>query len=322
MLAEEGEIEIEKVERPLTYNNVHKILSNPFYTGKIIGNDGICNVPSISHKALVSEKLFNRVQEFLGKRNTSVHYTKKLDLPMRGCVRCNICNRVYTPYMKKGILYFGARCSRECPNQKKNFSASYLVDGIEKIIQSLYFTKSELAEIETRLRIDLGLRKEQQQVDVGEENERKEKATRENLKYLQDNKLSLLRSGAYSPEDYAKEEEKLNQILSERSEKEEVSEEEILQKFDEVEKSSELLKSLYSDYNSANLEEKEEICRIIFSELFVSQNMLQYKCKMEFKPFENRFLALCDPKGWISELSRQAIANEKIPLDRHGHHVS
>ena len=73
MLAEEGdEVEIEKVARPLTVSGIQKILTNPFYTGRTFGNENNY-VRSVSHEALIPDKLFNQVQALLKKKNVSLH---------------------------------------------------------------------------------------------------------------------------------------------------------------------------------------------------------------------------------------------------------
>lgn len=46
-------------------------------------------------------------------------------------------------------------------------------------------------------------------------------------------------------------------------------------------------------YNFAKPHEKEKIIRIIFSELYVSQDVLQYKVKKGFEAFEDRLVAIC-----------------------------
>src|SRR5205823_8160002 len=97
---------------------LHFILTNPFYTGRTLGADG-SYVQSVSHQSLVSNDLFETVQKMLKKKRVSIHYAEKLDLPFRGMVRCTDCGRVYTPYIKKGIQYFGARCAKSCPTQRR-----------------------------------------------------------------------------------------------------------------------------------------------------------------------------------------------------------
>ena len=116
MLAEEDEVEeIPKVARPVTENHISRILSNRFYTGRTLNNQGEY-VPSNSHEAIISDELFEEVQKQLKKKTTSIHYTEKLDQPLRGVCRCAYCERVYTPYMKKGIQYYNSRCTKSCKN--------------------------------------------------------------------------------------------------------------------------------------------------------------------------------------------------------------
>ncbi|MCG8402995.1 MAG: recombinase family protein, partial [Firmicutes bacterium] len=56
MLADEPP-EIEKTARPLTENHISRILTNPFYTGRTIGEDGTY-IQSTSHSALVDDHTF------------------------------------------------------------------------------------------------------------------------------------------------------------------------------------------------------------------------------------------------------------------------
>jgi site-specific DNA recombinase len=122
MLAEEDEFEeIEKTSRPVNENHISRILTNRFYTGRTLNSEGKY-IQSISHEAIVSDELFDDVQAVLKKKKVSVHYTEKLDLPLRGVVRCAHCERVYTPYIKKGIQYYNSRCTKDCENTDKNLS--------------------------------------------------------------------------------------------------------------------------------------------------------------------------------------------------------
>ena len=62
------------------------------------------------------------------------------------------------------------------------------------------------------------------------------------------------------------------------------------------------LKSAYPVYDLATPEEKDKITRLIFSELTLSENTLEYKCKNGFRTLESRFVASSDLIGWLSEL--------------------
>ena len=293
---------IEPVCRPPTVSSIHNILTNRFYIGEVRGNDNNY-VKSNSHQAIVSNELFNRVQTKLEKKYVSIYYTKNLTYPMRGIIRCEGCNRLYTPYTKKGILYFGCHCSNACANPKKSINITLLADTIGEHIKQLSFTDTELEEINTRAETDISL-VEKQRESRFEITDRKKRKLREDLSYLMDNKLTLLKSGVYTPESLIAEEEKHNQQLREIEEQETISGTELRQKVADLVKLSELLKSLYFYYEKANPHEKEQIIRILFSELTLSENGLKYKCKEEFKVFENRFIVFCAQETWISELSK------------------
>jgi site-specific DNA recombinase len=295
-LAEEDEeIDIPQVSRPINANHISRILTNQFYLGKIIGNDGRY-VPSSSHQALVDEDLFNQVQDMLKKKQVSVHYTEKIDLPFRGVVRCELCERVYTPYKRKGILYFNARCVTGCANELKNFNESFIEDKIGEVISKIHITDDEFAEMDARLGTDIALFEEKRQKNI-DHMDRKKKKVREDLTYLRSNKLSLLKTGAYTPEAMAEEETKLEDEINAFINEEHTSELAMSETMKEVTLLSELVKNVSAHYSFAKPHEKEEITKIIFSELYISGNTLSYKYKKGFAAFENRSKALGDPTG-------------------------
>ncbi len=294
MLAEEDEFkEIEKTSRPVTENHISRILTNPFYTGKVLNSERKY-IPSNSHEAIVSEKLFNDVQTVLKKKKTSIHYTEKLDQPLRGVVRCEHCERVYTPYTKKGIQYYNARCVKGCSNTLKNFNFDFIEEKIGGLISGLHFTDEEIEQMDARAGTEIALLEEKRHKTL-DQTERKKKKIREDLAYLRSNKIPLLKSGVYTPESYVAEETKLSSDLLALQNDEQISDIAMHETMKEVQKLSELVKNVAPYYQFAKPHEKERIVRIIFSELSVSQNTLNYKCKKGFECFENRFLAICDP---------------------------
>jgi len=292
--------DIPKISRPITENNVSRILGNLFYTGRVKGNNGNY-IKSISHKALVTDKTFNTVQLLLKKNTISVHYVDKLKLPLRGVIRCTECNRVYTPYIKKGIHYYNARCKKDCTNTLKNFNFKYITDKIEKKIRTLYFTDEELINLTVYLGTEISLFEERRAEEI-KQIERKKRKKREDLKYLRSNKLSFLRTEVYTPEDYANEEDKLNNELIELQGQEEISDQAMHDTMKEVIKISELLKRVTEYYGFGNTNEKEYIINILFSELFISDKTLKYKLHRGIDCLSERFHAVCDPTAWLSEL--------------------
>lgn len=301
ILADDADIKsVPKVSRPLTENHISRVLSNPFYTGRVIGPDG-AYIPSTSHAPLVSDHLFDAVQLRLGNRTVSRHYTKKLDHPFRGLVRCADCRRAYVPYAKKGHLYFRLRCAFGCSNTLKNCSMTYVASRIAGAIADLTLADDELAEIEARCSTDIVQLQEDQHRRF-DRRDRKAKRLRSDLAYLQSSRLALLRSGAYTPEALVKEEDLLKREIKRLDEEDSVSDEAMDQTMQDVVTVTELLKSLSSGYQLANPIEQDRIARVILTELFISQNTVRISPQMAFQPFMDRKSAVCDPTAWLTEL--------------------
>ncbi len=294
---EETDVEskIEKVTRPITATLVQKILRNKFYTGKTLNSDGVY-IPSKSHKAIISEELFNKVQKGLSKKNVSLRYTNKLELPYRGVARCSECGRAYTPYVQKGIQYYGSRCIKGCKNSKKNFNGNFLEEKIVDFMSMLKLRDEEKNNLNIVTSEDVSLFEEKRIKNI-EEGEGRKKRIREKLSYLRTNKLSLLMTGAYSPKTFMEEEDNLNAEILEIQNEEISSDVSMGEVIRDVVILSELIKDGLFFYLNANLQEKELIARTIFSELFISDSSLIFKCKNGFQFLETRFASIYGPTG-------------------------
>ena len=240
--------------------------------------------------------MFEKVQAVLKKKKVSVHYVEKLNELLRGFVRCSEYNRVYTPYTKKGIQYYNSRCTKECSNNFKNFNFDFIQKKIEGLITNLYFTDEEIEQMDARVGTDIALLEEKRNKGL-EQLEKQKKKVREDLAYIRSNKLTLLKTGVYTPESLMEEEAKLNGKLSAFKESEDISDVAMHETMKDIQKLSELVKNVVPYYQFANPKEKEQIARVIFSELYVSENTLEYKVENGFECFENRFQAICDPTG-------------------------
>lgn len=313
MLSEEDELsDIPKVARPVTEGHISRILRNPFYAGKVLGPDGM-HIESTSHQPLVSRELFDRVQAELARKKVSIHYDVKLDHPFRGFIRCAACKRVYTPYEKKGNLYVNARCLRDCTNERRNYPLSDIESKIGTLIAKIHFSDDELNEIDARIETNLHTASEQRHVHL-DAITRKKKHIRENLKYLDENRIELLKSGVYTPRNFVIECDQQSAQLAALRAKEEISDVMMRETIDEVVKISELLKSIVLHYNLANLYEKERIARSLFSELTIAGNALNSKLKTGLEAFESRFSAVDDLITWLSEL---CVKSKEIQVRKH-----
>ncbi len=289
-----------KLSRPLSRCQISRILTNPFYTGKVIGEDGVY-VPSTSHEALVSDALFMRVQSMLKKRHLSVHYTDKLDYPFRGFVRCALCQRVYTPYLKKGHLYYSVHCVPGCKNTLRNCKFEYICGEIGRFMRGLSFTEAEVADLESRASTEIALLEERRLSDATKA-ERTRKRIRDDLAYLRTNQLALLKGGAYSPESLADERSRLEEELDQLAEDDQISEQAMRELMQDVIRFSELLDSASLLYEMADPHEKVAFAKIIVSELRIAENVFEVSPQFGFEPFVDRSVAISAPIEWLSEL--------------------
>lgn len=303
---DDSNIEMEKVERTVLKSGMHKILTNPFYVGKIKGNDGVL-IQSTSHKPLVSEILFEKVQRLLAGKKVSIHYSRTLEYPFRGLIRCGACERVFTPYIKKGILYYRSKCKENCENPIKNVNAENVSKLIDQTIAQLQLNENELEDLNTRANTDIAVF-EIERLNRIEVSEREKKAIRENLTFLRTSKLNLLKTGVYTPEGFIYEENNLNQRLLKLQEAEQISDKAMHETIKDVIKLSELIKDIAGYGYLANYAEKERIYRFIFSELSLTENILKFKCKNGFALLQDMHVPTCFRTDPLSELPIYAKA--------------
>jgi hypothetical protein len=289
---EDGLAMREKISHKVLYTTIQPILRNRFYIAEVLNEFGVW-VPSSCHEALVSEEIFNMVQIQLNKKNKSKKYNVPLEHPFRYVFNCKDCQRSYTPYPQKGIMYCQSKCKVGCENSLKNFNIKKLLaDKVRPLIEKLVFTEDELKVFEERLSTDIGVM-EKNRIKLLADKDRQKHKLREDLAYLRENKLSLLRTKTYTPESIIAEEEKLENEIGSLMVEEEISEEAMRDTMQDVWKISELLKDALVYWDYADLYEKQEIVQIIFSELSISKNTLEYKVQKGFIPFETRFVSSC-----------------------------
>ena len=95
---------------PLSVSAIHKMLSNPFYSGTILWGGQL--YPG-KHPPLVTANEFLAVQKMLGRQN--LPHPKALQFTFRGLLRCGGCHRLLTAERKVnryGYRYIYYHCSR------------------------------------------------------------------------------------------------------------------------------------------------------------------------------------------------------------------
>ncbi|MBL7773419.1 MAG: recombinase family protein [Chitinophagaceae bacterium] len=293
--------EREKKEALPHISTISKILNNPFYIGLVRDNKGGYS-KSISHEALIGDELFNKVQKVLVEKTVTIHYSKIIEHPYRGFFRCNSCQRVFTPYIQKGIQYYYSRCQTNCTSKTKSFSLDNINRLLNVAIESLILSEKEQQELDAITNTDIAVFNSKR-LNKLDDQERAKNKIRTSLSYLQNAKLDLLQSGVYTPEKFAKEISSLQNQLDQLQNAEVISDEAMAETIKQVTILSELLKSLILQDIICNQQDKEKLVRFIFSELSIHENTLLFKVNPGFKLFENRIVRNSALLSWISELS-------------------
>lgn len=312
----ETEPDIKPVAAPVNRNNIYHLLGNRFYTG-LMQNSQREWISSRSHEALIEHELFERVQQLRKQKQVSIRYKETVGHALRGFVRCRKCTRVYTPYTKKGIQYFGSRCAPGCNNSKRSCNLTFVETALGERLPELFLEPAELKELDQRTdtglaSLDVKLHHEQVQA------ERKVRKLNEDLAYLRDNRLELLKSGVYSTTSYVDEERRLVGQVATLRETEHVSAAALDDTIKTATKLSELLNGLAGYYEVANSAEREAIMRYLFSELTMDDKGFDYSLRIEFRALEKRAVVSSAPDAWLSELLRgkDEIAHAMTQLEQ------
>lgn len=303
MLEDEERDERRDMERRCrlpSVSQIHAILTNPFYAGWVRGNDGQW-VKSASHEAIVSQALFDRVQQKLARRRTSIHYSKKLPLPFRGFLRCGSCDRIYTPYEQKGHIYFGARCDRACPNPRKSVNLAYVEEAARTAIDGLIFTDEDRARIDAVVNVGAA-QIEERQAQERDAKDRRARKLREDLAYLDENRATLLRTGAYTAEALAADAARFRQELALLDAGPAVSASKVRATTMMAAKLSELLKMAQVGFELAVQDVKETYARLVLSELTLSGTTLNYRARDGFRMLGRPIFSDSAQTEWLSEL--------------------
>ena len=260
---------------------------------------------------MIEPELFERIQEIKGEKQVSIRYKNPIGHALRGFVRCVQCRRVYTPYTKKGIQYFGSRCAPGCSNTKKSCNLAFIETELGKRLPELFLTPEELEDLDQNTDTSLALleaklERERSQV------ERQQRKLGEDLSYLRRNRLELLKSGVYSPDAYVEEEQRLLGEINDGQQKGTVSQTALHETIKEATKLSELLKHLTVYYEEANSAEKEAIARSLFSELTMDHKTFDYSLRNEFRALKKPSAGLSAPDLGISEPTNHKFTETEL----------
>ena len=251
-----------------------EILKNPAYMGKIFfpaENGEPSYLIQGIHEPLVSEELFNKVQTILNakhqKRNRPSITTKRVELPLRGILRCTCCEGLLTgspSRSKTGKQYFYYHCNT-CKTTR--FRAEAANQKMETMLN--HFTPSDdiINLYREMLKEALGQKAKKSTAQLTNLNE-KLKNLESRLGNLQD----LLADKAIAPSEYQNLKSKYEvQIVEIKSE---------LLSFNDSEKDMsgmietcvKMLSQLSTLYSEISLERKTRFLSSIFPEKLVFEN--------------------------------------------------
>ncbi len=97
--------------KPVSRNNLHSILKNPFYCGKILWKGEIYN--NTKHEPLISEELFDSVQEKLLRKKDAPQF-KKHNPVFKAKIRCEECGGLISWYFKRNNWYGNCNHYKKC----------------------------------------------------------------------------------------------------------------------------------------------------------------------------------------------------------------
>ena len=133
--------------KAITCSIVHKILTNPFYYGrmKYIGEvfDG-------AHEPIVTKELFDKVQEVIIKRNRKRKLRHKF--VFTGLIKCSRCGGMITAETQKGHFYY--RCTKKKVNLScdlKYLREDELVNQINQNLRSISLSEKIVSYLKQQI---------------------------------------------------------------------------------------------------------------------------------------------------------------------------
>lgn len=169
---------------------------------------------------------------------------------------------------------------RTCDSSDKNLTEETIDTTVADIMDKVHFTDEELAEIKKRTKNELyNTVEKKRQFETGTLEKQRQRIN-DDLKYLEQNKVTLLRTNVYTIEQFTIDHERLQNELKDVNEKmsaQNISAQEML---DTVISFSELIKEAKLWYKKGLDSEKREVATNVFYELnFKSGNLANYNAK-------------------------------------------
>ncbi len=129
-----------KSEKQLTYESIKRMLTQPLYAGLI--EYPAWSIPRRRgyHKAIISEEIFDKIQNKLEKPEGKLRETDKREFPLRRVIDCAFCHKKLTGSTSRGKrkYYSHYTCNnKECMANPKNILASRVEDDYVKLLENI-----------------------------------------------------------------------------------------------------------------------------------------------------------------------------------------
>jgi site-specific DNA recombinase len=119
---------------------VNRILTQPLYTGFVEFQEWEISKRPGKHKALISEELYQKIQNKLKRPERLPRETDNLEFPLRRVISCAVCGKKMTGSVSKGKRKYYAHytCNnKECKANPKNIAANKLEEDYIKLLESI-----------------------------------------------------------------------------------------------------------------------------------------------------------------------------------------
>ena len=195
---------------------------------------------------------------------------------------------MYSPYIQKGIAYYRASCKPDCPNTVHDVNDKFIEGKIVEILDLIHFGDEELGILEANAIGALDKISEKRNKELADLH-RNHRKILDDLDYLAKDKLSLLRTQVYSPQQILDEEGRLSILLEEVKGSITAYSESAKAMLDYIIAFSELVKNASEYFKYALDLEKRELVIQVFSELYIDSGEMKYVAKYGYDALLRRF---------------------------------
>ena len=253
--------------RPVSVQSLHRILSNPFYTGQVVYRD--CLYPG-AHQALVDQQTFQQVQAILAGR---VNGERTIRHPhyLKSTVYCGICGSrlIITTARPKKTTYQYFIClgrhSRRQPDCTFRAALTETVeDEVEQLYQRIHLQPQRREELEQALRHQLArmIQDTQQQLT-------QITATQQKLKHQQEKLLQAHYEGAIPVELLRKEQHRITHSLTTANRRIQVLEQDLGDKEELVSQALDIAQHMASAYHHAPTHIRRMLNQLLFEHVYL-----------------------------------------------------